>query len=55
VQGFFKIGVQRTPSWEAAVGEGFASPPPYTATRRLGRLSIADSPGLTCRQMPPGL
>ena len=52
-QGCFKVGVLRTPGWEAAVGDGFAGPPPYTATRRLGRLSIADSLGLTCRQTPP--
>ena len=42
-QGCFKIGVLRTPIWEAAVGDGFAGPPPYTATRRLGRHAIADS------------
>ena len=42
-QGCFKIGVRRTPIWEAAVGDGFAGPPPYTATRRLGRHAIADS------------
>ena len=45
-QGCFKIGVLRTPGWEAAVGDGFAGSPPYTATRRLGRLAIADSLGL---------
>jgi hypothetical protein len=44
--GCFKIGVLRTPGWEAAVGDGFAGSPPYTATRRLGRLAIADSLGL---------
>jgi hypothetical protein len=27
-QGCFKIGVLRTPIWEAAVGDGFAGPPP---------------------------
>jgi hypothetical protein len=46
LQGCFKIGVLRTPGWEEAVGDGFAGPPPYTATRRLGRLAIADSLGL---------
>jgi hypothetical protein len=48
-QSCFKMGVLRTPIWEAAVGDGFAGPPPYTATRRLGRHAIADSLGLTCR------
>jgi hypothetical protein len=38
-----------------SVGDGLAGPPPYTATRRLGRLSIADSRGLTCRRTPAGL
>jgi hypothetical protein len=28
-QGCFKMGVLRTPGWEAAVGDGFAGPPPY--------------------------
>jgi hypothetical protein len=33
-QGCFKIGVLRTPGWEAAVGDGSAGPPPYTVIRR---------------------
>jgi hypothetical protein len=52
--GGFKMGVLRPPGREAAVGDGFAGPPPYTATRRLGRLAIADSLDLACRQTPAG-
>jgi hypothetical protein len=42
-QGCFKIGVLRTPGWEAAVGDGFAGPPPYTATRHL--IGVLSTPG----------